>query len=298
MRDTLNISFTVGIPTYLGGANLVRTVKTIRASEGVGPFRFLVCVDGRPLTADVESELQSLGVEVLYSEQRGGQIARIKQMVTTATTDVIVLTQDDVLFTPRALAEIISMFKRTQSLTMVGANIQPIPATTFFESVVEVGVRMTHAIGERWRNGDNYLMASGRCMAFRTAAIRSWDLPTTVINSDAYQYFVNKFFGGTFAYAKNAVVYNKSPLKVKEHLRQSRRFFVSKSELNHYFKKDLSTEYAPPKNLLIRSLGRELLYHPISTASYLTIELVSKLGQKKRATEMTNMWEPDVSTKR
>lgn len=297
MRDTLNISFTVGIPTYYGAPAIIDTVKSILRSVQAPPFRIIVTVDGNPLKPEIETGLRNLGAEVIFNKVRGGQTSRIKQLIALCQTDILILTQDDVLFTPTAVAEIVTLFSKEPSVTMIGANIKPITAENFFERIVEVGVRIRDVVGRRWLNGDNYLMSIGRCLAFRTDTAKRLVISDEIINSDAYLYFENKRVGGHFLPCETAVVFNKSPQHLKEHLKQSRRFHNSRNELSAYTDAQLPSGYAVPRRLVISSIIREFVSHPILTICYLAITIYSYLGHQKNAPKK-RFWETDVSTKR
>lgn len=291
-------TFTVGIPTYYGGPSLVRAVESIRASRGVGEFRLIVCVDGKPLAPAIRSRLVELGVDILMAEQRGGQVARIKQMIAATDTDLLILTQDDIRFDAVALGRLVAAFGDDSSRTMVAAHIAPEPAQTLFERIVEVGVRAIHWVGSRWREGDTYLLANGRCLAFRTAAIRGFEIPEEVINSDAYLYFENRRRGGSFVACAGAVVYNKSPLHLAEHVKQHKKFEYSLDELSRYFRRDdLMRDYAVPRSLLLRALGVQFLQSPVLTLAYVVVQVYVNL-HRTTYRGVTRFWDTDVSTKR
>lgn len=290
-------ALTVGIPTYVGGPALVRTVQSIRMSSGVEQFRLLVSVDGNPLKPDIRAHLEGLGVEIIENERRGGQVARIKQMVALADTDILVLTQDDVRFDPLTLGRIRTAFTEDAALTMVGAHVVPEPAQTFLERVIEVGVRTSHRAGMRWKAADNYLLASGRCLAFRTSFVKTFSIPEEIINSDAYLYLKNKKSGGTFRHLEGALIYNRSPLRLREYFKQTKKFSSSREELSKYFAYDVSPEYAIPFSLLAKTFVEELLRHPVWSLLYLGAHAYTKFrGNPYR--DATRFWETDVSTKR
>lgn len=292
-----SLSFTVGIPTYYGGPAIVRAAKSILASEDVKNFRFIVTVDGNPLEPDIFRQLKELGVEVINNEKRGGQTERIKQLISLADSDILILTQDDIQFKPDALARIVEVFNDNPGVTMVGAKVIPSPAETFFESIIEVGVRLNYRIATALKNGDNYLLSSGRCLAFRSGWAKKFDIPEEIINSDAYFYFENKRKGGVFRYAPNAIVYNKSPLRLREHLKQSKKFEYSKTELQKYFNFDLSPEYALPVGVAASAYFRELATRPILTVLYTIIFMYTKM-KKNMYKNARRFWSTDVSTKR
>ena len=291
------IPFTVCIPTYLGGASLVRAVESIRASEGVRSFRIIVAVDGQPLSDSVARQLRAFDVDIVCSKQRGGQVARIKQMVAMVDTELTVLTQDDIRFHKLALAHLVRAFADDQHLTMVGANVLPEPAKTLFERVVEVGVAIGHHAGKQWRGADNYLLASGRCLVLRTGALQKFVLPEEIINSDAYLYFENKRRGGTFRYHDQAIVYNKSPLRVSEHIKQAKKFDYSKAELARYFGEGIGADYVVPRRLLMSALWFEFRRRPLHTLLYGGLQLYTRL-QPNQFIGAKRFWDTDTSTKR
>ena len=292
------LSFTVGIPTYYGGPGLVKTVRSILASEGVGKFRFIVNVDGNPLQPKIEQELKSLGVEVVLAKKRGGQVARINQMIAMAKTDILVLTQDDILFEKDTLQKVVNAFRENSRVTMVSARLLPMPAKIMFEKIIEVGIHILYRIADNWKGGDNYLLSSGRLIAFRTNFAKKLHIPEEVINSDAYLYFENKRRGGRFLALKDAVVYNKSPQNLKEHLKQSRKFQYSSEELQHFLKSDLSFEYNIPHSLAIRAYISEFVHNPFYTTAYLLVFLYTRFFGRGMYTNAKRFWDTDKSTKK
>lgn len=290
-------SLTVGIPTYYGGQGLVKAAKSVLASKNVGEFDFIVCVDGNPLDKKIEKQLNDLGVRVVFSKARGGQVARIKQMISLAKSDLLILTQDDIRFEPDTLSKIIKNFEVNHTVTMIGARVMPVRAKTYFEKIIEVGVNLTHRVGTLWNSGNNYLLSSGRCLAFRTSFIKKFQIPEEVINSDAYLYFENKKRGGLFRYLPQAVVYNKSPQNLKEHLKQSRKFQYSLEELSKHTDLGLMNEYSVPFVVKLRAYFDEFIENPFWAILYLYVFLYTRTQQKHMYSKAKRFWDTDTSTK-
>ncbi|MEK7576593.1 MAG: glycosyltransferase [Patescibacteria group bacterium] len=288
---------TVGIPTYVGGESLVRAARSLRASTGIGIFRFIVAVDGNQLKPEIESELKKLGVEVVFASVRGGQVARLKQIIAMCQTELVVLTQDDIIFEPDAISKLVNAFERNQKLTMANANIMPTPAGSTIERIQHSGTRIGKYIAAHWRRGDNYLSANGRCQAFQVAWAKKLDIPEEVINSDAFAYFKNKKLGGTYEYIHDAVVYDKSPLFVAEYVKQNKKFQYSADELARYFGEEIRKEYPPPVALSVKAAFKEGIRHPILFGMYTMLRiymafLPNTFYKTKR------FWDTDISTKR
>ena len=289
---------TVGIPTYYGGQGLAEAAKSILASKGIEKFRFIVTVDGNPLKDDIRQQFIDLGVEVIENEERGGQVARIKQLIALCDTDILVLTQDDIRFQSDTLAKILRGFENHPETTMIGARMLPVPAKTFLEKVVERGAQLTHRIGDLWQQGDNYLLASGRCLAFRSFMAKKLVIPEEVINSDAYLYFENKKNDGAFLALRDAIVFNKSPQKIQEHIKQNKKFEYSQAELEKYLDGiNLKSEYMIPRLIVIRALLSEFIAHPVLTVSYIVLQIYVKF-HKNPFVNVKRFWDTDVSTKR
>lgn len=293
-----NLTFTVGIPTYYGGLGLVKTAKNILSSRKVEKIRFIVSVDGNPLALEVKNQLKKFGVEVIENKKRGGQVARIKQNISLTKSEIVILTQDDVLFDKFAIANILDAFKKNPKVTMISAKILSVPAKTIFEKIVEIGVRINYLIGKNWQNGDNYLLASGRCLAFRTSQAKKLDIPDEIINSDAFLYFENKRKNGQFLAVDNAIVYNKSPQNLKEHLKQSKKFQYSHEELSKYLKIDLVKEYSVPKSIMAKVYLSEFLKNPIYNSLYILIFIYTRIIGRNMYSGATRFWATDVSTKK
>ena len=189
------------------------------------------------------------------------------------------MTQDDVLFDKHAIANILNAFKKNPNVTMVGARILPTPAKTFFEKIIETGIKVNYFTGKNWKNGDNYLLASGRCLAFKTTQ-------------------ENKRKNGQFLAVDTAVVYNKSPQNLKEHLKQSKKFQYSQEELSKYMDASLVKEYSFPKALMVRAFINEFLKNPVYTGLYVLISIYTRIMGKNMYSGATRFWSTDVSTKK
>lgn len=289
---------TIGIPTYYGGPSLIETVKSIRSNTAYNQSRVIVCVDGVPLKKTIEKALQKLDVDIVFSAVRGGQVARIKQIIGLCQTPILVLTQDDIMLDHHALERIVTAFAHNPQVTMVAACELPTPPTTLFEKIIAAGYAQALWIGERWNNSDNYLLPSGRCLAFRTAHVQKFYLPEEIINSDTYLYFENKKHKGVCLYVKDAIVYNPLPQKLKEHINQSRKFAVSQVENQRYFKRDLSPEYAIPASLMAQSLLTGFAKQPLHMLAYLAINLYTRIAGRNLFKHATRFWDTDSSTKR
>ncbi len=292
-----SLTFTVGIPSYNSGQSIVSTVKSLRESKNVGKFDIIVSVDGPTMSKDIEKQLTALDVTILKNKERGGQTVRNTQIGQHAKTDILVMTQDDVLFKPNTLSQILTAFVNNPDLTMVAPMVEPLKAENQFERMLQQGVQIVRNVAASWRNGDNYLSSVGRCLAYQTNMFNNFELDPKIINCDAYYYFENKRLGGYFEFVPSAVVNFRVPQNMNDHLKQVRKFVVSEQEMNNYLEMDFNQEYAIPRGLLLKSLLKEIVMHPYLTAGYLAISTYARTRPKAFYEEVTRFWEVDESTK-
>lgn len=298
MRNSMEkkVSFTVGIPTYYGGPGLVKTVQSVLAFRDVQPFRLIVCVDGKPLQRDIGEQLKKMGAEIVLSEIRGGQLERIKQMIGLCETDILFLTQDDILFTPETVREVMKKFEEDESVTMVCGNAKPLPPKNFFESVFNVGLSLADTIGAMWNDGDNHLRVGGRCLALRMDMARKMDISEGVLSSDAYFYFYNRLLGGKFAYANEAIYFLRSPNNLSEHLKQSRKYQLIRKEISAHLSGSDSVPSLPVK-LILLACWKEFLRQPIRFLAYIAVLMYTRCAGRNLYKDKVRFWDTDISTK-
>src|SRR3989338_50450 len=207
-----NISFTIGIPTRNPDKFLVHATESVSKSTHLDKARILVVSDTRsPVKPHILNSLKKNGAEVIFIPGNHTQTEKMNIIFKKINSEVLILTQDDVQFSPDALFKILSIFKKSPEITMVGADILPFPKVSLLNKILEVGLRIVRYVGTEFNNGDNYLMANGRCIALRKNIFKKIEFPNNLINGDAYLYFQNKKLGGKFKFAKDAVVYNQTP---------------------------------------------------------------------------------------
>ena len=292
---------TIGIPTYVGGPSLVKTVDSLLASEAVPAFRLIVSVDGKKLDPEIKAALiRDPRVEVIENEVRRGQVGGIRQILSLSSDqDIVILTQDDLLFDARCISEMVGTFERNHELTMVTAEACPLSPTTFFERIVHAGFFTVKRIEREWNGGDNFLNASGRCIAFRRPMTKNVfeEIQEEVINCDAHFYFINRKYGGVFIRQPKARYFFRSPKTLAEHLKQSKKYQNVASELYKFRRIDVAREYAIPTGLKIKAAILGFLSKPLLFPLYVLTLLYTRLHTDQTFKKATRFWDTDESTK-
>ncbi len=291
------LTLTVAIPTCYGGESLSDTAKGLRNSKGVGNFRFIICADRTPISPEIKSELSKLGVELIWNEKEGSQLKKIKQTVDVCNSDIYVSTQDDITFEPGTLKEILSVFQSNPEATMVGARVLPLPPETFFESAMASMVRVIDHMVLKLKGKSNHLLASGRCLAFRTEHFKRFNLRENIVTGDMYMYLENRRLGGRFALADKAIVKIRCPQKISDQVGPSSRYQYALKEMVSYFGQQVAAEYKIPIKALVLSFLEEFIRHPISLVSYMGVFIYTRLNKQPEKKVIDPVWDVDTSTK-
>lgn len=295
------LKITIGIPTYVGGQSLVKAVKSLLASEGKLNFRIIVSVDGKKLDPTIKvALLEDSRVEVIENEMRRGQVGGIRQILSlTFDQDIVILTQDDLLFDKEMVARIVHSFQKHPTATMVTASAVPLSPTTFFERIAHAGFYMVKTIEQRWNKGDNFMNAAGRCISFRKGMTRNVfdEIQEEVINCDAHFYFINKKYGGKFIRNENARYYFRSPKTFADHLKQSKKYQNVAEELYKYRRIDAFHEYAIPVGLKVDAALWGLVTNPFFALLYFIVLLYTRFHGDQTFKKATRFWDTDESTK-
>ena len=290
-------TLTIGIPTCYGGESLLETAKVIRTSKSAEHARFIIVADRTPISKSIRKKLQDMGVELYWNEKEGSQFKKIKQMIDMTKSDIFISTQDDITFPPQTITEIVKAFKENQNLTMVGVRVLPLKSETFFESILASLIRAVDRISQHWNRKQNYLAASGRCLAFRTSHLKKFRIPEKIVNGDMFLYLENKRLGGTFMRPDEAVVYIRPPQGIKDQTGPSSRFQYSEREMTGIFGPETAQEYRIPKLALFLGTLEEFLHHPVSMGLYPFVYLYTRLKKQPQSKVVNPVWDIDTSTK-
>lgn len=293
------LSVTIVIPTCYGGDSLITTAESLLASTNIGKFRFMIVSDRNPIKPETKKALEAMGIEIYWNEIVGSQPKKLKQAREMINSDLFIFTQDDIYFYKETLSGLVCAFEEDPALTMAAAGILPKPnPETWVEAGMASNIRMVYHIAKRWNNGDNYLAASGRCMAFRMSTFRKYQIPEKLVNADMYLYLENRRLGGTFRMVPDARVLIRPPQSLKDQIGPSSRFQYQREELSEIFSENLIKYYEIPLYVLLKVVIGELVRSPIGMISYLCVYLFSRICRQSVKVASNPNWNVDQSTKK
>lgn len=295
-----SLSYVVGITTNYPKENLVHAVLSLRLNEGVDKnFPLIVIADSIPVEPRVKKVLKELNVKLIENSFESSAWAKCEQIINMTKADLVLLTQDDLLFDRKTVKNIIKAFESDPKLTFVGQVNKPLSGGNWVERAIAAGTNVVNRIGESWNNGDNYIAMFGRMMAFKTDWLRKLHVEKNSVSADAYLYFENKKMGGKYLCLWDTPLYFREPSNLSEHLRKSSRFQLSQKEMEEYRRfNNLGKEYQIPFGIRFKAMADEFVSNPINFVMYLFVYAYTRTMAIPASKCLTAMWEVDYSTKR
>lgn len=293
------IRVSIGIPAFNEAANIGRLLRQLvgQIEDGFILAEIIIASDGS--TDTTGAEIKAVGdSRIKFNDYRSrrGKTARMNQLLTAFTGDVIILCDADITLgdNPRFIAEAIRGFKPEHGLLAVHAA--PLPGHSFIERSLHAGMTVAERIGRMWNHGVNYLPYRGACLMLSSEYAKQIKLPTTLVTNDAYLFFYALQLGFTPQYRPDVYVYFQSPTNLADHVRQSQRFQFSGAELSEVLEDfDAAKQYRIPGGIMIKALLIELLRNPLHLLGYIAI---NRYTAKQSAARPDAAWEVATSTKK
>lgn len=291
------MKISIGIPTYEGGASLVRTLDSIYSQKGFENVnQVIVAVDGKKLSEKIVTKIQNPKLTILYFEKRVGQAGRINDIFRQSQSDFLLLTNDDVVIDKRFLSNTLQVLQ--SGADMYCCNIQPLKPKSLVEKSLSLRDQTVGNIAGKINKGVNLLRANGRGIILSKNLYKSIELPNSVWNNDAYLYVRAMQMKSKIEYSENLVIYYRLPRKVNEYIRQHAKFAYSKGELQKYFKNDLSIHYSISQKVIFISYLRSFIKSPLKMTGYAILYSGAYLLKGKYRPLSIGYWQTDTSTKK
>lgn len=290
---------TIGIPAYNEEANIGYLLNELlgQKQEGYEIEKIIVASDGgNDKTNEIVSKFKSNGVKLIRGRLRKGAPARQNQIIKLCNSDILVLLNADIaVYDEHFLARLIAPIIK-QGADLVSGSLIPIAPKTLTEKILYVSFFFKKSMYEKYNGGRNVYTCQGPARAFSKRLYKGFKFGN-VTAEDAYSYFYCNMLGFKYFYAKEAQAYFKLPDNIRDHEKQSVRFFYSKKKFSHEFgKKFVEAEYKLPYISGILILMKYLFKHPINFTFYLFIVVLMRI-KSFFAKGITGMWKISPSSK-
>jgi glycosyltransferase involved in cell wall biosynthesis len=110
------LTITIAVPTYEANDHLVETLKSIYRQTSYSQVKeVLVLTDGKKLSPKIARQIRNSKLKIIEYKVRQGQSARINDAIRYSRSDLIILTNDDVVWRKNALVSTLKTFAKTRA---------------------------------------------------------------------------------------------------------------------------------------------------------------------------------------
>ncbi len=286
----------IGISAYNEESNIISLLNQLlnQVEENFALEELILISDGSTdETYNTAVTISHPKLLIVNHDKREGLVVRENEILGKFKGEILVLINADTHVEDKMfISNLIQPLLLNKNAGIVGAKVSPLPPRNFFGQVINNSAILKQKIYEQINHGENLYLCHGRARAFSRKFADNIRFPLAP-GEDAFSYIKCKQIGMDFIYQPKAVVFYRSPETVEDHLRQSVRFFNSKSRWkNEYGNKNY---YHIPKSILVRETTKNYLQHPVLLTFYLCVYIYARIKSIWHATSI--IWETSASSK-
>ncbi len=258
----------------------------------------IIISDGSTDTTNdiVQSYKSPYKLVFVKGKKRLGKTQRLNEILQMAKGEYIVLIDGDIVIPSIRFIESL-MHSFTDNVAVVGANTQPLAASSLVELSVNASFEIYDHMRTRVRNGNNPHTCIGRALAITRQLAQEIEFPKETIGNDAYIYFSAISRGYKYNFSPDAVVYYRSPNTLQDQTKQLIRYEKVSSWMKKYFNEQLiNEEYRIPLLLLVQSVLTIFMQNPIGVLSICIMNSYIRLRHGKQT--VTSLWPVSLSSKK
>lgn len=296
------MTVTVAIPAHNEEANIAGLLLSIvRQKQDLFQLDhvWVVCDGTTDHTAEIVNKLSKKFpvITVKNDKKRYGKLKRLEQIYKENNSDIVCVFDGDVMLGKATVLEDMIKHFSDKNVFLVGGNNQPVAATTFIGTLINMWSYVWYLSRFAYNGGDNIHNIRGCALAYKKIFANKIHFPDVLASESQYVYIFSKREKGKFIFEVNATVYYRKPLTLADYLSQFKRSTPESDKLQKIFGTSIKRYYKIPRKYSFLALGRSLVAHPFLTiASGIFVLTVNKLPSK---TSMigTGIWKPVQSTK-
>ncbi len=292
MKPTL----TIGIAAYNEEKNIGKLLKRLidLKIEAAQLKKIVVIADGSTdKTVREIKKVRNTLVTLIHHADRKGKSARLNEICKKSQTSILVLLDADIsILDDTCIDKLVApIVKHTADLT--SCTVKELPIKTFLGSVLVQSMNFKRKLFNSLHAGDTIYTCHGRARALSKKLYKKLNF-NVYLADDAYTYLYAKKQKMLYKYVPETSVFYRIPEVLSDHVKQSVRFYSSQKEFFKEFgQSKVIATYKIPKSALFSHVGRSFLVHPIQTAAYFSVALISRLSSEKTKAA----WSTAYSTK-
>ncbi len=308
--DTINwinmkkLTVTIFIPAHNEAHNLPRLLDDLlkQKQDIFTCNRILVVSDGSTdNTEDIVRTVDHPSVQLIRHAKRLGEVARINQVFSKISTDILIQIDADVrMKRTYTLEALIKPFLLDRTIQIVCGNHKPLAPVTFIEKLGYFGATVWNRALDSLGDAAIGYRCVGHIRAFRKNFYRNFSLPLIAGSAeDTYSFYSAMKRNAKVVFAPNALVEHRLPNTMYDYIKQMRRFLNERSILVNAFGESLvrKHETMTTKVKLRALINESFRASPLVVGAYIILQLIFHILPKQHS-PTNGIWEVSVSTKK
>ena len=277
------LTVTIGIPAY-NEANNIASLLDELLKQKLSSTRLVginVISDGSTDKTVKEVKKKKSGLIHIFEYKKSvGPAIRQDQLIAMTRSDILILLNADIVISDQFFLEKLVAPIISKKAHLTSAAIYELESRTFFESVLQVSMRLKRVLFDSIKNGNNLYNCHGPARAFSRSLYQKLHFKMNE-GEDMYSYIMCLKHHFKFVYVRDAHLFYSLPANFGDHLKQSVRYLKAQSLLG----KVASVEFAqeelriPWKSIFDASIKAVpiIIRFPLQTLVYLGILLVVEI---------------------
>jgi glycosyltransferase involved in cell wall biosynthesis len=265
------------MPAYNEQHNIDHILRQIYAQKQSGFVikQVVVVSDGSTdNTVKIAQKYRNRGVEVIDGKVNRGQTYRQNEILSLASSDILVLLNADLLLADdEVIARLVNPIINGADLSAQWAR--PFKPRTLIERILYAGFELKYFVYKHHNNGNNIYTCVGHMRALSKKFYSHVTFPKVSDGEDQYLYLACKKGGYRYEYTPSHNLYFKLPDNFNDYKKYALRIFQTQRKFGDVFSEDLlRSERALPIGLQIQGCLHAFTKSPINTLFYVILHFI------------------------
>lgn len=295
---------TIGIPAYNEEENISHLLDSIlkQKEKTIQIQKIIVISDGSTdkTVPIIQRFIQKdPRVNCVVGHSRMGKPARLNQLFNSMQTDVLVILDADTICSDDLTIEkLVCKFKSGKKVGLVSGRVLPLPARSFIERAINNYKYARSSVEDIFDFGKTSYCVHGY-LAYSKELLRKLHFPPNIVSNDGFSYFACKTLKFKNIFAKDSVVFYRSPCSIKDYMLQMIRYIKAGIQIRSYFGEELvDSSNKLPTDIKLRILRYQLKKDPLAYLILKCITLLCRFYCRILVSNPSTIWSISISSKK
>jgi len=295
------ISVTIGIPAHNEEKNIFNLIDSLLTQEtSISYIENIIIIYSGHYSVETSNKLREKyqdKIILITDSKRTSKINKLNRISKLSQSEVTLILDGDIIIPNKNLVEKLSTpFMNDKDLLITTPVLKQVSTKNLLQKILVNSNISKQYISNKWNNGDNYIKAIGRSLAYRTSFLKNNNIPE-ILAEDFFLYIKAKVQGGKIKEISDSEILFHLPKNLKDHISQSSRFLSNKNAFREVLDRSSIKKYVEmPLKIKLFFIIKSLSLNPIYSFLYILLLISSKIHSIIFFSDNAN-WKISQSTK-